>query len=259
MIYVTGDCHGNFLRFTRQQRKQLSYQFSEQDFIIICGDFGLLWRKNKETEFNIQWLSSLPPVILWVQGNHENYDMIAEYPAENWNGGKVRHIVRDRIILLERGQVFTIEGKQFFTFGGASSHDMPGGILDKDSPDFQKEKKRLKRKKLMYRVRNESWWEQELPTEEEMQEGRTNLQNVGNTVDYIITHCLSSKMQDTLECYYGGSCANRLYESDILTDYFEELEETVQYKKWFCGHYHVKLELDKKHQILYKDIICLDR
>ena len=250
MIYVTGDCHGNFLRFTRQQRKQLSYQFSEQDFIIICGDFGLLWRKNKETEFNIQWLSSLPPVILWVQGNHENYDMIAEYPAENWNGGKVRHIVRDRIILLERGQVFTIEGKQFFTFGGASSHDMPGGILDKDSSDFQKEKKRLKRKKLMYRVRN---------TEEEMQEGRTNLQNVGNTVDYIITHCLSSKMQDTLECYYGGSCANRLYESDILTDYFEELEETVQYKKWFCGHYHVKLELDKKHQILYKDIICLDR
>lgn len=136
---------------------------------------------------------------------------------------------------------------------------MPGGILDKDSPDFQKEKKRLKRKKLMYRVRNESWWEQELPTEEEMQEGRTNLQSVGNTVDYIITHCLSSKMQDTLECYYGGSCANRLYESDILTDYFEELEETVQYKKWFCGHYHVKLELDKKHQILYKDIICLDR
>ena len=48
-------------------------------------------------------------------------------------------------------------------------------------------------------------------------------------------------------------------ERDILTDYFEELEETVQYKKWFCGHYHVKLELDKKHQILYKDIICLDR
>ncbi|MDE7059091.1 MAG: metallophosphoesterase, partial [Lachnospiraceae bacterium] len=157
MIYMTGDCHGNFLRFTRQQRKQLSYQFSEQDFIMVCGDFGLLWRKNKETEFNIQWLSSLPPVILWVQGNHENYDMIAEYPVENWNGGKVRHIVRDKIILLERGQVFTIEGKQFFTFGGASSHDMPGGILDKDSPDFQKEKKRLKRKKLMYRVRNESW------------------------------------------------------------------------------------------------------
>lgn len=48
--------------------------------------------------------------ILWVQGNHENYDMIEEYPIEEWNGGKVRHIARDKIILLGRGQVFNIEG-----------------------------------------------------------------------------------------------------------------------------------------------------
>lgn len=67
--------------------------------------------------------------------------MIAEYPLEWWNGGKVRHIARDKIILLERGQVFTIEGNRFFTFGGASSHDIQGGILDRDSPTYDKEKK----------------------------------------------------------------------------------------------------------------------
>ena len=39
--------------------------------------------------------------------------MIDEYPVEKWHGGKVRHIVRDKVILLERGQVFDIEGKRY--------------------------------------------------------------------------------------------------------------------------------------------------
>ncbi|MCI8531532.1 MAG: hypothetical protein HFI18_03265, partial [Lachnospiraceae bacterium] len=45
---------------------------------------------------------------------------------------------------------------------------------------------------------------------------------------------------------------------DILTDYFEELEKQIRYRCWFCGHYHINLELDEKHVILYKDIVCLD-
>ena len=105
--------------------------------VIICGDFGLLWSKNDKTlKYNLDWMSRLPFQILWVAGNHENYDMIEEYDLEEWHGGKVRHILRDKIIYLERGQVFQIEGKKFFTFGGASSHDVQGGILDIDDSDY---------------------------------------------------------------------------------------------------------------------------
>jgi len=93
------------------------YGFTEGDYMIMCGDFGFLWSKDKEFTYNLNWLSALPFTILWVQGNHENYDMIAEYPTEQWNGGRVRHIVRKKIILLERGQVFDIEGKRFFASG----------------------------------------------------------------------------------------------------------------------------------------------
>lgn len=64
-----------------------------------------------ELEYSLQWLSRLPFNILWVQGNHENYNMIAEFPIEEWNGGKVRHIVRDKIILLERGQISLMNWK----------------------------------------------------------------------------------------------------------------------------------------------------
>ena len=48
----------------------------------------------------------------------------------------MRHILRDKIIYLERGQVFKIEGKKFFTFGGASSHDVQGGVMDIENSDY---------------------------------------------------------------------------------------------------------------------------
>lgn len=41
---------------------------------------------------------------------------------------------------------------------------------------------------------------------------------------------------------------------DVLTDYFEALEDKLQYSHWFCGHYHEPMELDYKHTILYYKI-----
>ncbi len=258
MVYLTGDCHGNFQRFTKKQRIRGPHFILPEDSVIVCGDLGLLWARDREFKFNLDWLSRLPFQLLWVQGNHENYDMIADYPLELWNGGKVRHIVRDKIILLERGQVFDIEGKRFFAFGGASSHDIQGGILDRNSPTYDEERMRAVRRHLTYRVRNESWWEQELPTEDELCEGRENLSKVGYVVDYVITHCMAGRMQDKLAQHDRDSyLSDRVYERDILTDYFDELEERLQYQRWFCGHYHVNLALDDKHTILYNRMIRL--
>ena len=67
--------------------------------------------------------------------------MIEEYPVTTWHGGKVRQIIEDKVILLERGQVFDIDGKTFFTFGGASSHDISDGILDPQSFESEAEYK----------------------------------------------------------------------------------------------------------------------
>ena len=33
--------------------------------------------------------------------------------------------------------------------------------------------------------------------------------------------------------------------------------QEVDFKKWFCGHYHVDRTIDNKYFILYKDIIEL--
>lgn len=259
MIYLTGDCHGDFSRFTRRQRAVLPFKLTENDYVIVCGDFGLLWAKDKEFQYNIDWMSRLPFTILWVQGNHENYNMIAEYPLEEWNGGKVRHIVRDKIILLERGQIFTIEGKTFFTFGGASSRDISGGIVDRNSPTYPEDYKRASRSGRPFRILNESWWKAELPNEDELEEGRNNLAQTGYIVDYVISHCGSNRLQEALEHYYNEINSDICcYNQDILTNYFEELEDKLQYKKWFCGHYHKDFHIDDKHMILYHNIIPID-
>lgn len=257
MIYVTGDTHADFSRFTKKSRWRTIAKPGEGDFVIVCGDFGLLWARDKEFDYSLDWMSRLPFTILWVQGNHENYDMIAEYPIEEWKGGKVRKILSN-IILLERGQVFTIEGKTFFTFGGASSHDVQGGIFDVDDPDYREQVREANRNGLPYRVNHLSWWEQELPSEEEMQEGRENLEKVVYKIDYVITHCISSGMQDLImgKLRRMGylSCHN---ESDRLTDYFSELEQKLQYRHWYFGHYHFNERIDPKHTVLYETVISL--
>ncbi len=260
MIYVTGDTHGDFRRFTKHQRARLPFIMTENDYVIVCGDFGLLWNeRDKEFEYNIDWLSRLPFTILWVSGNHEGYTLLSEYPVEMWNGGKVQHIVKNKIIHLMRGQVFTIEGKTFFTMGGASSHDIEGGILDMNSPTYNEDKIRAIKSGRSYRVLNKSWWKEELPTEEELEEGLRNLEKCDYKVDYVISHCASNHVQEALEHHRLGISYNiGWYKQDILTNFFEELEGKLQYKQWFCGHYHEDFCIDDKHTILFYKIIPID-
>lgn len=253
MIYITGDTHGEYGRFSNKRIKKQGIELGENDYVIVCGDFGLCWAKDRTFDYNCKNFSEKKYTILWIQGNHENYDMIEEYPIEEWHGGKVRHIIRDKVILLERGQVFEVEGKSFFTFGGASSHDVQGGILDRDDIDYDDNRRKAIRSGLPFRIKHESWWEQELPSDEEMEEGRNNLAKYNYKVDYILTHCCATSVQNILDKGPG-----HLFESDILTDYLQEIEEKTQYKHWFFGHYHMDQDVDEKHSLLYHALVLLE-
>ena len=65
-----------------------------------------------------------------------------------------------------RGQIFNIDDKKIFTFGGARSHDISGGLLDPEEPGFKSKKKRLDKGYMPYRIKHLSWWEEEMPTED---------------------------------------------------------------------------------------------
>lgn len=248
MIYITGDCHRNFERFNTRifpEQKEMT----KDDFVIICGDFGGVWHKDEESKEEtmlMDWLECKSFTTLFVDGNHENFDRLNAYPVEKWHGGKV-HKIRPSVIHLMRGQVFEIDGKSIFSFGGASSHDIDGGILESDDPDFKRKKRELDQGWRPYRINHVSWWQQELPSDGEMEEGRRNLAAHDNTVDFIVTHCCASSTQTFL----GGS----MYTPDIETTYLEEIRQNVRFKKWFFGHYHDNRNVNTEEILLYEQII----
>ena len=101
MIYATGDLHGNVLRFQPQYFPEQA-EMSKIDYMIVCGDFGCVWNGDKSDDPQIDRLEALPFTVLIVDGNHENFDALNEYPVEEWHGGKV-HKIRSHVIHLTRG------------------------------------------------------------------------------------------------------------------------------------------------------------
>ena len=140
-VYITGDCHGDFRKFSTDSFPEQK-GLSRDDFVIVCGDFGL-WHDTKDERYWLNWLQSKPFTLLFVDGNHENFDRLYsdEFPIIDFHGGKV-HKIRENVYHLMRGHVFELCGKKFFAFGGASSHDIQDGILE---PDEYPDKKSLYR------------------------------------------------------------------------------------------------------------------
>lgn len=252
MIFVTGDCHSDFRRFNTETFP-IQKELTKDDTVIILGDFGGVWNRDDEDKretYWLDWLNEKPFTVCFIDGNHENHQRLATYPKKEWKGGMV-HEIRPSVLHLMRGEVFAIDGATFFAFGGASSHDICDGILDYEDEDWKKKAKELEsRYKFMYRVKGLSWWEEELPSEEEMKRGLSNLKKHGNQVDYILSHSPS-----TSELYLMGG--KGLYEPDRLTDYLEEIKATVSYRKHYFGHMHVNREINDKDICLYEQILCI--
>lgn len=245
MIFVTGDCHGNFERFKPEYFPEQA-QMTKDDVVIITGDFGGVWFGDKRDDEPLDWLERLPFTLAFVDGNHENYDALAKYPIEIWHGGKV-HSIRPHVLHLLRGQIFELEGYTLFTMGGARSHDIEDGILEPDAPDFARKLQMLQRKpRARYRIDHISWWKQELPNDEECAEARKNLERCGWQANYIITHCAPTSI---------ALAGTRHNEADRLTDFLQEMKEKAQYHYWLFGHYHDNRAIDERHILLWEQIV----
>lgn len=251
-IWITGDIHGNPERLGTHsfyEQKEFSGN-KDENVVIIAGDFGLVWEREEESvseRYWLKWLESKAFTTVFVDGNHENHQRLATYPVKEWNGGLV-HEIRPHVLHLIRGEVYNIENKKFFTFGGASSHDISDGILDYKDDNWRDKAKALdKQGKYMYRIKGLSWWEEELPNEEEMGNGIKNLEKNNYEVDYVITHSPPASIVALL--------GSGLYEQDILTKYLEEIRTKLNYNGWFMGHFHLNKVMNDKDIILYEQIV----
>lgn len=222
MIYVTGDIHGDISRFSDEFLPNES-EWTQDDYLIVCGDFGFIFLNNEREKENLDLLEQKPYTILWIDGNHENFNVLYGYPVEEWHGGKI-HRIRRNIIHLMRGQCFEIEGKKFFTMGGAYSIDRA------------------------WRKKDFSYWDAEMPNDEEYKEASEIIRANRKEFDYIITHTAPKDIIYRLG-YYPDPHDNR------LTVYLEDVMRECKFKKWFFGHFHEdETLLDGKFRALYYDV-----
>ena len=228
MIYVTGDTHGELGRFYSGLQSETNGP-SAADFLIVCGDFGFVFQTHgtvayMEEKRALDALSELPYTILFVDGNHENFDRLnSEYETETWNGGKI-HRIRDNVFHLMRGQVFEIEGKKIFTMGGGYSMD-----------------------KAM-RHEGFSWWSDEMPSNEDYREATRNLREHSFAVDIIISHTAPS------EIVYAMGSSPDLHEIE-LNGFFDWILHEVSFDKWYFGHWHRDEEHYGKFRAVYFDVL----
>lgn len=251
MIFVTGDCHADYTKFS-SKRFPGQRNMTKDDFVIVCGDFGI-WHDTNEEEYWLDWLNNKPFTTLFVDGNHENFDRLYgnEFQVVDFHGGNA-HMIRNSIYHLMRGYVFELQGKKFFAFGGASCHDIDDGILDeadfKTHEEFMETYRQWDRSWKMFRINHQSWWSQELPSDEEMQRGRESLAQHSNKVDFVITHCLPQEIASIISC---GE-----YKQDRLTTYFNSIVHGgLEFERWFCGHYHIDRRVMGNYDILYHNIM----
>lgn len=260
-IYVTGDIHSEPDRFNMENFPEQK-ELTRDDYMIICGDFGLVWAEDKESKQEKQlldWLEERPYTTLFVDGNHENFTRLNAFPVEEWHGGRV-HKIREHVIHLMRGEMFDLDGKKIFAFGGARSHDIDGfatdsalkrdytaGILQPDDPLLYDKLKILRITNCCARIEEVSWWRAEMPTKLEMMHGMQTLKANGMKADFIFSHDGPSS---SLAILGGG-----LLPPDPLNQYLEKVKKKTTYNKWFFGHHHVDRQLTEKDIVIYEQII----
>ena len=223
-VYITGDKHGE-LGLIDLVNWSEGKNLSKDDYLIIAGDFGGLFYGSSKDEKILQFYENQPYTTLFIDGNHENFDLLESYPVEEWHGGKI-HRISPSIIHLMRGQIFYFEGHSIFTMGGATSTDR--GM----------------------RINKKSWWSRELPAYEEYLEADDNLAKHNNKVDYIVTHCCSAR-----QYYRFSGCGLSGFYHDPLTDYFDEIERQVKFTHWWYGHWHDDINVDSEHTMITRKII----
>jgi len=228
-LYITGDTHGemSMMRLGKKTFPQ-GEALTRDDCIIITGDFGLVWPEVESSpeRWWRNWLREKPFTVLFVDGNHENHDMLQRLPREEKFGGIVG-VVDENIFHLRRGEIYEIGEKKILTFGGAESYD--------------KER----------RCEGISWWKDEVPSYADMDNCLDNLERHDHKVDYIIAHTCPNFQSKILQAKMSSRDIQ-----DPTCRMLEHIYTSCEFSDFYCGHWHIDEDYGKIH-FLYERILKL--
>jgi len=224
-VFICGDTHGDYdihklITFNKAQP-----ELTKEDYVIVAGDFGLIFAPFADTqEENTlrEVYRKFKFTTLFIDGNHENFTRLFSLGiAEKFDG--IVGVVSDDIFYLKRGNVYNINGKSIFTFGGGYSID------------------------IARRTEGISYWKEELPNYQDYKNGLDSLEEAAYSVDYVITHTCPTSIFEQLHTYK----ASISQPEENLREYLEQIKNTAIFKHWYFGHFHDDIDIGDKFSMLY--------
>ena len=218
-VFVYGDLHGH----AQQLKAECDAAgVTIDDLVVLLGDVCVNYFLNNRDRVGKQILSGMKPTFLCIHGNHEaRPGTLPQYREMRWNGGVV--YVEDEfptILFAEDGEVYELNGMKVIAIGGAYS-------VDKDC--------RL--------ARGWRWFPDEQPSEETKRYVEEQVRKNPN-IDVILSHTCPAKYTP-IECFLPGVDQSK---ADCSTEqWLDKLEEKIEYKAWYCGHWHIDKDIDRLH------------
>ena len=235
MIYFTGDVHGDVLPRIYNFRR-LGVERDESNALIVTGDFGIPWspyshsKEQRILDAAEKHLNLYNVILYYVDGNHENFDMLYAIPVE---ADGTRHL-RPRIRHMPRGTLHKINGCDVFAFGGAKSTDRGMEELGR------------------------SYWIQELPNYSESQQGIDTL-NAAKNIDFVISHAAPSGALAMMSAAVHSFDPARLGDptAKVLETFRLIIEGRFPHAHWFFGHYHKNVKYPPIKWITNLTYVCV--
>ncbi len=222
MIYITGDIHGSLDPIFDLVEK---YEPKEDDIIVILGDVAVNYTGRLRDKFIKEEMNNIGVTFFCIHGNHENRPQnIASYQEKNWNGGRVLYEEEyPNILFPVDGDIFELEGNKCIVIGGAYSVDK------------------------FYRLRNGyNWWPDEQPSPTIKEYVEKQIKN--NRIDVVFSHTCPYKYIPT-ECFLSGIDQSKVDNS--TEKWLDTIEEAIEYKAWYLGHWHTDKRIDKMHFLFH--------
>ena len=136
------------------------------------------------------------------------------------------------VLFAKDGEIYNLNGNTCMVIGGAYSVD--------------------KNYRLM---RGWSWFESEQPNDEIKQYVISRLDKVDWNVDYVFSHTTPLKYEP-VEWFLDFIDQSTVDKS--TEEWLDSIENKLDYKKWYCGHYHGSKTIDKI-RLMFEDYVELGK
>lgn len=226
MIYITGDTHGNFDRYIEFTEK---LKPTAEDTMIVLGDAGLNYHGNERDAMRKAFISSFPFTTFCIHGNHEMRPAdVGSYKTKEYRSGIVWYEDEyPNILFAKDGEIYNFDGYSCVAIGGAYSVD-----------------------KYYRLARGWQWFDTEQPTDEVKAFVEEQLSQRGNKIDVVLSHTCPLRYEP-IEVFLPGIDQSRVDKS--TEKWLGKIEASIEYKRWYCGHYHTSKKIDKM-QFMFEDI-----